>query len=201
MYRNIFVNKETGDKECLWRYYNSDLKIYQYFKDISLKNEVDILQYELISEEEIKTIPTPYQLFGVECEKGWYSLLQPVVDYIDNYNKDKPKDEWIYIIQIKEKYGTLRFYTNFVTPELDELISKAENESELTCEMCGTKKHIGSTLGWLITICHDCVKEYAQKQGYTCKWHNYDDDKIYNISPNGEDEFFCTFKDYQKDLP
>ena len=67
----------------------------------------------------------PYELFGIECGDGWKQLYQPIIDYIDEYNKthnDKP----IEIHQIKEKFGGLCFYTNFKTDELRSMIEDAE---------------------------------------------------------------------------
>ena len=82
---------------------------------------------------------TPYELFDVECGNGWGELLKPIFDYIENYNKDKDDKNKIEVCQVKQKFGTLRFYTSFSTDELDELIEKAENESAHTCELCGSK--------------------------------------------------------------
>ena len=41
------------------------------------------------------------------------------------------------ITQIKEKYGTLRWYSNFTTKELSEVIDKYERLSSHTCIVCG----------------------------------------------------------------
>ena len=44
----------------------------------------------------------PYELFGIECGEGWKKLYQPIIDYIDEYNKDKEGVDKIEIYQIKE---------------------------------------------------------------------------------------------------
>ena len=71
-------------------------------------------------------IPTPIELFGIECGKGWYKLIEPIIKYIEEYNQDKKEEDKIKIIQIKEKFGELRFYTNFGTEELHKMIEEAE---------------------------------------------------------------------------
>lgn len=143
-------------------------------------------------------IYTPIELFGVECGKGWYKLIEPIIDYIDNYNKDKNKEEQINIIQIKEKFGQLRFYTNFGTEELHEMISNAEEKSYDVCETCGNEQYVGSTTqGWIRTICIDClVKELLDKNSYIKyqKWYNHSDQELYEISSDNTEEMLKLIK-------
>jgi hypothetical protein len=59
-------------------------------------------------------------------------------------------------VQVKEKYGGLRFYVNGGDDNIENMITQAEQTSESTCELCG--KH-GETLnkhGWLQTLCTQC---------------------------------------------
>lgn len=102
---------------------------------------------------------TCYELFGIECGKGWEKLYAPILDYIAEYNKDKPEGEQIKVHQIKEKYGELRVYLNFYTDELLKMVDKAEDESYFTCENCGCKtdgpKERG---GWIYALCDDCLE-------------------------------------------
>lgn len=129
-------------------------------------------------------IKWPYELFGVECGKGWYKLLDPIFEYIEKYNKNKAEEEKIHVEQIKEKFSTLRVYTNFTTPELEELIDKAEDKSAETCEICGSTKDIGTTEGgWMTTECHDCVKKWTTSKNAYEKWRRHSDNKLYYISP------------------
>lgn len=116
-------------------------------------------------------IPHPFELFGIECRKGWNSIIEPIIRYIEEYNEGKDEKEQIKILQIKEKYGGLRFYTNFCTPTLEKMIDKAENESYKTCEECGSKKNVGMRLsGWMTTMCMDCLKKEVKEKGYPQAW-------------------------------
>lgn len=94
-----------------------------------------------------------YDHFGFECGEGWADLLEPVFNYINDYNT-KNSDSPIQINQIKEKWGTLRFYCSGYTNELDELICQAEAESASVCEQCGKP---GTTGGkrWFKTACEE----------------------------------------------
>jgi hypothetical protein len=56
------------------------------------------------------------------------------------------------VTQVKEKYGTLRFYVNGATDSQYKLIDFAEYMSETTCEICGNKgKLVGQ--GWFSVRC------------------------------------------------
>ena len=112
----------------------------------------------IITENPNKQKPQePYELFGIECGKGWNKLIIPILDYIDLYNSGH--DDKIEILQIKEKFGGLRIYTSFSTPELDQLIDDAEEQSFKTCEYCGSTENVSQTTGWIKTLCSKCMKE------------------------------------------
>ena len=62
------------------------------------------------------------------------------------------------ISQIKEKFGALRIY------DCDEdIYEKAHEESWNTCEMCGSKENLGSTMGWIKRLCEKCAKNQNNK--------------------------------------
>lgn len=133
-------------------------------------------------------IPYPFELFGVECGKGWNKLIDPLFEYIKEYNKDKNEDEQIKVLQVKEKFASLRFYTNFTTSELSKMIEDAEDKSYHTCEYCGSTENIGHTIGWITTMCHDCAKRLAKEQNGHKLWIREDNKKAYFVFPDKEDE-------------
>ena len=110
---------------------------------------------------------TSFELFGIECGPGWRQLYQPIIDYINEYNKTHDCNEsFIEIRQIKEKFAGLRFYwggenvPKDVCMTLNDMIRKAEAESYCVCEMCGTRDNVGLTVdGWYTTICEDCLRK------------------------------------------
>lgn len=133
-------------------------------------------------------IPTPWELFRIECGSGWKDLYEPLIEYIQRYNEDKPIEEQIQITQIKEKFGGLRFYVSHATDELRDMINKAEHESYSTCEICGSKENIGFKMGWIQTICHDCIKEMAVKEGDVFRWKKKGTNDTYWIFKDKDDE-------------
>jgi len=60
------------------------------------------------------------------------------------------------IIQIKEKYGGLRFYVDGADNEIQAWIHFAESTSYDICQECGTNQNLGNTKGWIRTVCKPC---------------------------------------------
>ena len=62
------------------------------------------------------------------------------------------------VSQVKEKFGTLRFYVNGATETQYNYISFAESMSGRTCEECGSPgKRLGR--GWIYTSCKEHAKD------------------------------------------
>ena len=62
------------------------------------------------------------------------------------------------IMQIKEKYGTLRWYDNFNTQKGYDIIHKYEALSARTCIQCG-KPATRITTGWIAPYCDECIDD------------------------------------------
>lgn len=96
-----------------------------------------------------------------ECNDGWLSLLDPIYYFIKSYNSSH--SEHIEVLQIKQKFGGLRIYTNFHTEELDKLIEEAEKKAYNTCEWCGSTKNVTTkpkrVSGWILTLCEKCRQQ------------------------------------------
>lgn len=61
-------------------------------------------------------------------------------------------------VQVKEKFGGLRFYIAGGNEKIDDLISFAESMSECTCEQCGRPGEQNKG-GWISTLCGECRGE------------------------------------------
>lgn len=57
-------------------------------------------------------------------------------------------------MQVKEKFGSLRFYADNISADQEKYIAFAENMSERTCEVCGKRGKL-RTGGWLRTLCNE----------------------------------------------
>lgn len=129
---------------------------------------------------ETKNAVTPYEEFGIECGEGWKSLYQPIIDWISQYNdshKNDPDFDKIEIIQIKEKFGSLRIYLRHAPEELSKMIEKAEKESCSVCEYCGSRENVGVTYGWITHVCRSCMEK--MHNGHVVRWIGPDRIKLH----------------------
>ena len=142
----------------------------------------------MIENNNKETPKTPYELLGIECGKGWMVLIQPILDYIKAYNKDKEEKDKIVILQIKEKWGFLCIYVDNATDTLNNLIRIAEEFSGYICEMCGSSKDVGRTNGWISTLCKKCAKNKAEVDNFfPIQWHSLSEDKWYEFDEEGNE--------------
>lgn len=89
---------------------------------------------------------------GFECGPGWADLLDAVFGSLHDI---APGRDWA-PSQIKEKYGTLRFYWHGDLPDLgDEIIAAAEHLSGHLCEVCGAVGVLHTEYGWWSTRCKE----------------------------------------------
>lgn len=121
------------------------------------------------------TKPTmPFELFGVECGKGWEKLYGPLLDLAALYGAQ--------VLQVKEKVGGLRFYVaggGEKAAWLDTMVEAAESASYHTCEDCGEDGQEGwdaeqrrpiykattKGQGWIRTLCAPCREKWEASRG------------------------------------
>jgi hypothetical protein len=86
--------------------------------------------------------------------------LRQLKEWLDLRGKIDPLTYQVEATQVKEKYGTLRFYVDHADEEVNGMISMAEAMSAVTCETCGTTKgaKVGGS-GWLSCRCDKCRKK------------------------------------------
>jgi hypothetical protein len=111
--------------------------------------------------------------WGMEHDDGWYNLLDECMaklQYCCDLFSSAGDDREVQVVadQIKEKYGTLSFYTsvygaNKIENDIfDDIISEAERKSARICEVTGEYGEACRRGGWFRTLCY---KE-ARKEGY-----------------------------------
>ena len=94
---------------------------------------------------------------------GWFDLLYDLSAKLEKLIVDiknqHPDCEYLpRASQVKEKFGTLRFYMSSSTDEMHKLIDEAEAKSAVTCEECGKPGRLHGT-GWYSTSCLDCTSK------------------------------------------
>ena len=105
----------------------------------------------------------PFELFGFECQDGWFRpilwLSRYLQSYIDqqNHTSEKYPEQYlpvkqIKVVQVKEKFGTLRFYVEGGNQHTHAVISFAEYMSGFICETTGQTENVGyNKKGWIKT--------------------------------------------------
>ena len=80
---------------------------------------------------------------------GWNLLIKNLIQDLIKLGWNKE------VIQVKEKFGGLRFYINEGTDEIHQRIGEAELESMKTCEITGRPGKIRTDIGWYRTLCDE----------------------------------------------
>lgn len=113
---------------------------------------------------------TPFELFGIEVNEGWWPLIKPIYNRIQELNKSGANIE---INQIKEKWGELCIYVSSAPEEIYNMIRDAEQRSIHICEDCGKPaESVISTHSWIYTLCPECLKKRGIKVDTTVKEFN-----------------------------
>lgn len=111
--------------------------------------------------------------YGFECNDGWYDLIDELCAKITELDKEKV----VKAVQVKEKFGGLRFYIygSFVIDflgqaslemkddseqqppkDVHDLIHEYQNRSYSICEVCGKPGQICQTQSrWYKTVCKE----------------------------------------------
>jgi len=106
--------------------------------------------------------------FGFECGDGWYDLINQLCGDISkwyNTNRGGIPDDF-YVVQVKEKFGSLRFYITAAPKEIHDMISVAEQKSYFICEKCGKegKMFYRDELPWIMTLCDKCLDKHFEER-------------------------------------
>lgn len=98
--------------------------------------------------------------WGIACGDGWYPLIDTLCSLIQGRcNAKELNCPQVEAAQIKEKFGTLRFYVNTGDDVISSYIGFAEYMSGTICELCGATLDVSQTKGWIKTLCKKCKKE------------------------------------------
>jgi len=91
--------------------------------------------------------------FGFDCRDGWfqiiYDLSAEIMTLAEQAGIEAPE-----MVQVKEKFGGLRYYVDGGNGAIFSCIQKAGDESMDVCEICGNAGKIRQG-GWVQTLCDD----------------------------------------------
>ena len=137
-------------------------------------------QYDEFSERMKTSYPKMYggKYGGFAIGKGWWPIVEAlsrqIQSHIDWANEQKEKYgrgegcEQVVVVQVKEKFGGLRFYYNGGNDMIDGMVRMAESWAAYSCEECGAPgKRTGD--GWIRTLCefHIAEREALKKENYS----------------------------------
>jgi rubrerythrin len=145
--RDKYYEERASDKEIKEAQEYNDWLMEEYpflkFDD----RELDILHTNWLDQ-----MPRGWRIaFGIDLCKD---LKEALI-------KDNALDEYK-IVQIKEKYGGLRWYDNWSTNEICKVLDKYEELSYTTCIVCGKPAKYLSK-GWICPFCEDCIDEPKER--------------------------------------
>lgn len=75
--------------------------------------------------------------YGFQCGDGWFDLIWQLSEQIETYCQQHPEAAELMAVQVKEKFGELRFYTQPKIWDVEYLIEAARLRSLTTCELTG----------------------------------------------------------------
>jgi hypothetical protein len=96
--------------------------------------------------------------WGFECGDGWFQILNQLMGniqhHIDWQNRKGEVVPQVTLDQVKEKFGTLRFYYTGGDDHIRGMVTMAESMSSVTCETCGNPG-TSTSGGWIKTVCKE----------------------------------------------
>lgn len=121
--------------------------------------------------------------WGLDCGDGWYDLIDVLCSRIQGHvdNKiasqkyalqrgdlkpeDVSSDEDFQVVaaQVKEKFGSLRFYVDGADDDVSGMIAMAEGMSCRICEDCGGKGTLRKG-SWWRTMCDLCNESWETRR-------------------------------------
>jgi hypothetical protein len=80
---------------------------------------------------------------------GWASLIHTIYDKLDEMK------HIVKVIQVKEKWGALRVYTEYQNDEFEKVNVAVCKASETICEICGNPGTLRDESKWFKTRCEE----------------------------------------------
>lgn len=94
--------------------------------------------------------------YGFQCGDGWFQLIWNLCEEIEAVLKSDPVTGFK-VGQVKEKFGSLRFYVDSGNTRIYHAIRQSEELSETICENCGSHEaHIRHFDGRRMCRCDIC---------------------------------------------
>jgi hypothetical protein len=98
--------------------------------------------------------------FGFQHGDGRFDILWRLCEELEPLvaELEKQTGQQFEVLQVKEKFGGLRFYVNHSTDAISQRIRTARIESLQTCELCGKPGQLFQS-PWSGVRCDECAEE------------------------------------------
>ena len=90
--------------------------------------------------------------YGIGVGDGWFNIIDLLCKSLQEETDHRGAPQ-VVALQIKQKFGGLRFYVDHHSPEQGALLQHAELLAERTCEICGAPGERVSLDGWIVATC------------------------------------------------
>ena len=149
-----------------------------------MKQELDnelCEKYPKIFQDRYGDMTTTAMCWGFECGDGWHKIIDSLCSHIQHHidwcakqrllllesnphNLPIPNEvAQVVAVQVKEKFGGLRFYYEGGDDKIDGMVQMAEAWASKTCDVCGESGKSRNT-GWIRTLCDKHFEELEQKK-------------------------------------
>jgi hypothetical protein len=147
------------------------------------------IQHHIDWKEKQRKWALDYNYMAAQCKAGNFNLFE-------EENKDLVNEEYktkkladivagdfrevpstipqVTLDQVKEKFGTLRFYYTGGDEYIHGMVTMAESMSGVTCEDCGAPAETHGP-GWIRTICDPCEQEREEERARIMKAEGYEE--------------------------
>lgn len=99
---------------------------------------------------------TEYSI-GWSVSDTWIPLIDEMCVELQSYLIANDMQHLVYCVQMKEKFGDLRFYLNTTNDDLEHIINVYTNKLNNICENCGSTENVELDIRqWYSYKCEKC---------------------------------------------
>ena len=135
------------------------LQIFQPIDKRKIEEEKILKKYPKIFRQKDLPMTQTCMCWGLDIGLGWMPLIDCLCGEIQSHIDRDKKIPQVEALQVKEKFGGLRFYVSGGDEYTESIIDFAEELSYSICENCGTTEGVTQTEGWIVTLCKKCMGE------------------------------------------
>lgn len=128
-----------------------------------LQNKLFATYPKIFRQKDLKMSET-CMCWGIETPDSWYNVLNILCFQIQTYCDSHPYVKQVEAFQVKEKFGYLRFYTNYEDEAISRYIEQAEEATTKICADCGGDIEVKPTSGWIVYLCEFCRRRQNGKR-------------------------------------